>query len=195
MLPVERVRLHNRSVALRFNSAPGWPVPPVGWFPDKDWSLDPSWPPMPPGWHLVEIVGHTDAALAYGVRDKPPLEPRISAPPNGDGSGQEYDETLLPAGFNDRGLTDAEFSWWESRFYDAVRRRDNPLCQALAQGEIDRVADQTQRLHREMSRNPEGARQRMPELRRGIDQIEKYLHRVLATIAPYNTNRSGALGR
>lgn len=36
----------------RFNSPPGWPVPPPGWTPSPDWSPDASWPPAPPGWQF-----------------------------------------------------------------------------------------------------------------------------------------------
>jgi hypothetical protein len=36
----------------RFNPAPGWPVPPIGWVPDSGWQPDPSWPPAPPGWQF-----------------------------------------------------------------------------------------------------------------------------------------------
>lgn len=36
--------------ALRFNPAPGWPIPPAGWIAPPDWLPDPSWPPAPPGW-------------------------------------------------------------------------------------------------------------------------------------------------
>ncbi|MGI5285828.1 DUF4041 domain-containing protein [Nonomuraea polychroma] len=36
----------------RFNSPPGWPVPPRGWKPPQGWQPDPSWPPAPPGWEF-----------------------------------------------------------------------------------------------------------------------------------------------
>ncbi|MBB4916415.1 hypothetical protein FHS44_003503 [Streptosporangium saharense] len=36
----------------RFNSPPGWPVPPAGWQPPQGWQPDPSWPPAPPGWQF-----------------------------------------------------------------------------------------------------------------------------------------------
>jgi len=35
---------------LRFQPPPGWPAPPAGWRPGRDWHPDPSWPPAPPGW-------------------------------------------------------------------------------------------------------------------------------------------------
>jgi hypothetical protein len=38
--------------SMRFNPAPGWPVPPVGWAPELGWQPDPSWPPAPPGWRF-----------------------------------------------------------------------------------------------------------------------------------------------
>ncbi|MEU6791139.1 DUF4041 domain-containing protein [Nonomuraea wenchangensis] len=36
----------------RFNSPPGWPVPPRGWKPPQGWQPDPSWPPAPAGWEF-----------------------------------------------------------------------------------------------------------------------------------------------
>ena len=40
------------TAAPRFNPAPGWPTPPVGWSPPFGWTPDPSWPPAPPGWQF-----------------------------------------------------------------------------------------------------------------------------------------------
>lgn len=37
-------------MAVRFNPAPGWPTPPVGWKPAEGWRPDPTWPPPPEGW-------------------------------------------------------------------------------------------------------------------------------------------------
>lgn len=37
-------------VALQFNTPPGWPAAPDGWYPDPNWRPDPSWPPAPDGW-------------------------------------------------------------------------------------------------------------------------------------------------
>jgi hypothetical protein len=37
-------------VPKRFNSPPGWPVPPSDWTPQPGWTPDPSWPVPPPGW-------------------------------------------------------------------------------------------------------------------------------------------------
>jgi hypothetical protein len=34
----------------RFNSPPGWPVPPPGWVPPEGWQSDPRWPQPPAGW-------------------------------------------------------------------------------------------------------------------------------------------------
>lgn len=34
----------------RFNTPPGWPVPPPGWTPPDGWVPDPTWPPAPQGW-------------------------------------------------------------------------------------------------------------------------------------------------
>jgi hypothetical protein len=37
---------------MRFNPAPGWPLPPEGWAPPMGWQPDPSWPSAPPGWRF-----------------------------------------------------------------------------------------------------------------------------------------------
>jgi hypothetical protein len=34
----------------RYQSAPGWPLPPAGFVPPIDWRPDPSWPPAPTSW-------------------------------------------------------------------------------------------------------------------------------------------------
>jgi hypothetical protein len=34
----------------QFNAPPGWPDPPLGWIPPRDWEPKPAWPPAPPGW-------------------------------------------------------------------------------------------------------------------------------------------------
>lgn len=36
----------------RFNSPPGWPVPPRDWKPPQGWQPDPSWPPAPADWQF-----------------------------------------------------------------------------------------------------------------------------------------------
>jgi hypothetical protein len=51
----------------RFNSPPGWPVPPTGWVPPEGWVPDPSWPPAPPGW-------------AFWVPDDLPAPPEPARP-------------------------------------------------------------------------------------------------------------------
>lgn len=40
-------------VTVVFNPPPGWPIPPVGWVPDRDWRPDPTWPEAPDGWHFM----------------------------------------------------------------------------------------------------------------------------------------------
>jgi hypothetical protein len=45
------------AVALRFNPAPGWPVPPEGYVPPPGWQPDPAWPPAPDGWQLWQDDG------------------------------------------------------------------------------------------------------------------------------------------
>lgn len=39
-------------MALQFNTPPGWPAAPDGWYPDPNWRPDPSWPPAPEGWRF-----------------------------------------------------------------------------------------------------------------------------------------------
>jgi len=39
----------------KFNPPPGWPAPPDGWIPPKDWTPDPAWPAAPDGWQLWVI--------------------------------------------------------------------------------------------------------------------------------------------
>jgi multidrug efflux pump subunit AcrA (membrane-fusion protein) len=36
----------------RFVPPPGWPRPPEGWRPPKDWTPDPNWPAAPAGWNF-----------------------------------------------------------------------------------------------------------------------------------------------
>ncbi|WP_327108669.1 hypothetical protein [Nonomuraea glycinis] len=47
----------------RFNSPPGWPVPPHRWKPPQGWQPDPSWTPAPSGWEFWILEG-TSAAPA-----------------------------------------------------------------------------------------------------------------------------------
>ncbi len=35
---------------VRFNPAPGWPMPPANWLPRESWRPDPSWAPAPASW-------------------------------------------------------------------------------------------------------------------------------------------------
>lgn len=50
----------------RFNSPPGWPVPPRGWQPPAGWQPDPSWPPAPPGWEFWVPEESPAAAVRKG---------------------------------------------------------------------------------------------------------------------------------
>jgi hypothetical protein len=54
---------------LHFNPPPGWPKPPNGWVPSKDWTADPSWPPPPPGWQLwlTESAANNDNSAGEPV--------------------------------------------------------------------------------------------------------------------------------
>lgn len=42
----------NGGSSYKFNPPPGWPKPPEGWVPPKDWTPDPNWPAAPEGWQL-----------------------------------------------------------------------------------------------------------------------------------------------
>jgi len=36
----------------RFNPAPGWEIPPIGWVPPPGWQPPKEWIPAPPGWNF-----------------------------------------------------------------------------------------------------------------------------------------------
>lgn len=50
---------------MRFNPAPGWPVPPESWQPEAGWKPDPSWPSAPDGWPVWVPVGIATAVSAF----------------------------------------------------------------------------------------------------------------------------------
>jgi hypothetical protein len=54
---------------LHFNPPPGWPKPPDGWIPSKDWTADPSWPLPPLGWQLwlPESGANADNSASHPV--------------------------------------------------------------------------------------------------------------------------------
>ncbi|WP_157548635.1 hypothetical protein [Nonomuraea candida] len=54
----------------RFNSPPGWPVPPRGWKPPQGWQPDPSWPKAPAGWEFW-IAEETPAGSAPNASQLP----------------------------------------------------------------------------------------------------------------------------
>jgi hypothetical protein len=51
-LPAVGLQTGRGQHGMRFNPAPGWPVPPVGWAPPVGWKPDPAWPAAPPGWRF-----------------------------------------------------------------------------------------------------------------------------------------------
>ncbi|WP_327087885.1 DUF4041 domain-containing protein [Nonomuraea sp. NBC_01738] len=55
----------------RFNSPPGWPVPPHGWKPPQGWQPDASWPPAPADWEFWVLE-------EAPVQSAPPLPERKS---------------------------------------------------------------------------------------------------------------------
>jgi hypothetical protein len=55
--------------ALRFNPAPGWPLPPAEWSAPPGWQPDPAWPPAPPGWPLWIPDGAAPRPGAAGERN------------------------------------------------------------------------------------------------------------------------------
>lgn len=54
---------------LRFNTPPGWPLPPPGWVPPAGWQPHADWPPAPPGWQFWVIDQSPTDSVA--VRDAP----------------------------------------------------------------------------------------------------------------------------
>jgi hypothetical protein len=75
-------------MSARFNKPPGWPQPPTGWEPDRDWAPDPSWPAPPEGWRLwiIDTVPQwpTSAATApipsIPQNQNPPIPPTTPTP-------------------------------------------------------------------------------------------------------------------
>jgi hypothetical protein len=55
---------------MRFNSPPGWPVPPDGWTPTPEWRPDPSWPPAPPGWQFWLRQGRLPGGTTPSLRKR-----------------------------------------------------------------------------------------------------------------------------
>ncbi len=53
--------------AWKFNTPPGWPVPPDGWQPPPGWRPDPSWPAAPADWN-------------FWIQDTPPISNGTPAP-------------------------------------------------------------------------------------------------------------------
>lgn len=108
---------------LTFNPAPGWPIPPAGWFPGQDWSPDSAWPAMPPGWRLVTLVGEAASPATYGTEttsapagkdpvSAPKIDTRRRSRPVETSETVTYDLALLPGGFFDRGLALGDRAWW-----------------------------------------------------------------------------------
>jgi hypothetical protein len=108
----------------RFAPAPGWPTPPEGWRPPKDWTPDPSWPAAPAGWNfwILEEEGAADTVSddAAGIAVEPSADavaprevpekasepaPSISepeaAPLAGESSTSETSDYQGPAGVED----------------------------------------------------------------------------------------------
>lgn len=69
-------------MALRFNPAPGWPVPPAGWSPPAGWQPDPRWPPAPPGWKYWVDDAATDPSQTEAAAFAAP-QPPTPVGPNG----------------------------------------------------------------------------------------------------------------
>src|SRR5271165_1250674 len=60
----------------RFNPAPGWPTPPIGFNPGPGWQPDVTWPPAPAGWPV------------WVDENGAPAEPPLAFP---------YAESMVPA--------------------------------------------------------------------------------------------------
>src|SRR5271165_3013298 len=66
---------------MRFNPAPGWPVPPPDWVPPEGWQPDPAWPPAPEGWSFWVPAHGAPATAAPAMADP------ATAVPAGQGDG------------------------------------------------------------------------------------------------------------
>ncbi|HST83676.1 MAG TPA: HNH endonuclease family protein [Kineosporiaceae bacterium] len=69
-------------MSARFNKPPGWPQPPAGWEPARDWAPDPSWPTPPLGWRLWIIDPAPQWPASAATAPIPSIPARPAAPPN-----------------------------------------------------------------------------------------------------------------
>ncbi|WP_329260778.1 DUF4041 domain-containing protein [Actinoallomurus sp. NBC_01490] len=77
----------SRQSRRRFNSPPGWPVPPAGWEPPAGWQPDPAWPAAPADWQFwIEAPQTPDlrdpgsGSAAVPSPDQLAPEPTLPAP-------------------------------------------------------------------------------------------------------------------
>lgn len=126
----------------RFNSPPGWPVPPVGWRPPQGWQPDPAWPLAPPGWQFWVPV---QAPPPVPVPQVPPQPVPAPAPvlPERSGGGLFGGKKKLEA-------ENAELRAWIERLGGMDAMGVSALTEELRaeQGRLRAaVADATRRLH------------------------------------------------
>lgn len=126
----------------RFNSPPGWPIPPVGWQPPQGWQPDPTWPPAPPGWQFW-----------VPVQVPPPLAPLHQVPPSVPAPVPVLPERSgggLFGGKKKLEAENAELRAWIERLGGMDAMRVSALTEELRaeQGRLQAaVADATRRLH------------------------------------------------
>lgn len=128
----------------RFNSPPGWPVPPVGWRPPEGWQPNPSWPPAPPGWEFWVPVQPPPPPSAPPVQSQPAPVPAM---PERSGGGLFGGKKKLEA-------ENAELRVWVERLGGMDAMRVSAMTEALHaehQGLQTAIADATRRL-REVER-------------------------------------------
>ncbi|RJL34283.1 DUF4041 domain-containing protein [Bailinhaonella thermotolerans] len=125
----------------RFNSPPGWPVPPAGWRPPEGWQPDPSWPPAPPGWQFWTPVQAPPASSQQAPpRPDPAPAPVLSERSGGGLFGRKK---KLEA-------ENAELRAWIERLGGMDAMRVSALTEELRaeQGRLEAaVTDATRRLH------------------------------------------------
>ncbi|SNR97055.1 T5orf172 domain-containing protein [Streptosporangium subroseum] len=127
-------------MAYRFNSPPGWPVPPESWRPPKGWQPDPSWPPAPLGWEFWVAAHEPPAPPAPQVLPQSTPAPVL---PERSGGGLFGGKKKLEA-------ENAELRAWVERLGGMDAMRVSAMTGALHaehRGLQTAIADATRRLH------------------------------------------------
>lgn len=71
----------------RYNSPPGWPVPPADWAPPPGWQPDPRWPAAPVGWQFWVPIGPSAPPAGASAPVQRPSEPRTETGRTQTGTG------------------------------------------------------------------------------------------------------------